>query len=226
MTVNAILTDIEGTTTSIALVFDVLFPYARNHIAGFVRSHAHDPAVAQELEAINREVGRPLTTEQAIDQLISWIDEDRKLTPLNSLQGMIWKQGYLEKGFTGHVYPDAVEYLRRWHAVAIRLYVYSSGSVAAQQMLFGHSDFGDLQPLFSGYFDTRIGMKQDSVSYQRICADIGLDAGEMLFLSDSVEELDAAGQAGMQTAWLVRDGQDTAAAARHCACHDFSQIRF
>ena len=225
MTIKAILTDIEGTTTSISFVFDVLFPYARSHMAGFVRSHAHDPAVAQELEAINREAGRTLTTEQAIEQLINWIDEDRKLTPLKSLQGMIWKQGYLDRGFTGHVYPDAVEYLRRWHADGIMLYVYSSGSVAAQQLLFGYSDFGDLRPLFSGYFDTRIGMKQDSGSYQGISAQIGLDAGQVLFLSDRVEELDAARQAGMQTAWLVRNAQDTAAAG-HRACHDFSQVRF
>ena len=224
MTIKAIVTDIEGTTTSISFVFDVLFPYARKHIAGFVRTHLDDPAVAQELEAVNRETGQPLSTEQAVEQLIRWIDEDRKLTPLKSLQGMIWKQGYAERGFTGHIYPDVIEHLQQWHDAGIRLYVYSSGSVAAQQLLFGYSDFGDLRPLFSGYFDTNTGMKQNSGSYQNISGQICLDAGQVLFLSDSVEELDAADEAGMQTAWLVRNKQDTTG-SRHPVCHDFSGIR-
>lgn len=221
--IKAILTDIEGTTTSISFVFDVLFPYARKHIAGFVRTNLDKPAVQKELEEINREVGQQLSVEQAIEQIIEWIDEDRKITPLKSLQGMIWKQGYVNRGFTGHVYPDAVEYLRQWHNDGIQLYVYSSGSVPAQKLLFGYSDFGDLTPLFSGYFDTRIGMKRNSTSYQKISVNIGLDAEQILFLSDSVEELDAAREAGMQTVWLVRDGQD-AVASGHPVCHDFSEI--
>jgi len=221
--IKAILTDIEGTTTSISFVFDVLFPYARKHIAGFVRANLDSPTVQQELEAINREVGQQLTAEQAIEQLICWIDQDRKVTPLKSLQGMIWNQGYIDKAFTGHVYPDAVEYLRKWRSAGIQLYVYSSGSVPAQKLLFGYSDFGDLTPLFSGYFDTRIGMKRNSASYQRISAETGLNTEHILFLSDSPEELDAAHNAGMQTVWLVRDRQDTAESV-HPVCHDFSEI--
>jgi len=224
MTIKAILTDIEGTTTSISFVFDVLFPYARRHIAGFVRSNLDNPAVQRELDAINREVGQPLSTQQAIGQLLDWIDQDRKATPLKSLQGMIWKQGYADRQFTGHVYPDAVEHLRRWHDEGIKLYVYSSGSVAAQKLLFGHSDLGDLTPLFSGYFDTTIGMKGDSGSYQRIAEELDLDAGQILFLSDSREELDAAVDAGMRTAWLVRNRQDSSE-SRHPRCHDFSAVR-
>jgi enolase-phosphatase E1 len=221
--IKAILTDIEGTTTSISFVFDVLFPYARKHIAGFVRANVDKSVVQKELNEINREVGQQLSVEQAIAQLIEWIDQDRKITPLKSLQGMIWKQGYANKGFTGHVYPDAVKYLREWHKAGIQLYVYSSGSVPAQKLLFGYSDVGDLTPLFEGYFDTGIGMKKNSDSYQRISVEIGLDPGQVLFLSDSVEELDAAREAGMQTAWLVRDGQD-AASTGHPVCHDFSEI--
>jgi len=223
MTIKAILTDIEGTTTSISFVFDVLFPYARKHIAEFVRTNLDKPAVQQELDMVNQEVGQQLSAEQAIEQLTDWIDQDRKLTPLKSLQGMIWKQGYVDKGFTGHVYPDAVEHLRQWCNAGIRLYVYSSGSVPAQKLLFGYSDFGDLTPLFNGYFDTRIGMKQNSTSYQKISAEIGLGAEQILFLSDSVEELDAAREAGMQTAWLVRDRQETTE-SEHPICHDFSEI--
>jgi enolase-phosphatase E1 len=223
MTIKAILTDIEGTTTSIGFVFDVLFPYARRHIAGFVRANLDNPAVQQELEAINQEVGRQLSTEQAIEQLINWIDQDQKIAPLKSLQGMIWKQGYVDKGFTGHVYPDAVEHLRQWHNEGIQLYVYSSGSVPAQKLLFGYSDYGDLTPLFNGYFDTGIGMKRATNSYQRISAEIGQDAAEILFLSDTLEELHAARDAGMQTAWLVRDRQ-AASESVHPMCHDFSGI--
>jgi len=222
--IRAILTDIEGTTTSISFVFNVLFPYARNHIAGFVRANLDNPAVQKELHAINQEVGQHLSVEQAIQQLTDWIDRDRKITPLKTLQGMIWKQGYADKRFTGHVYPDAVQHLRQWCNDGIQLYVYSSGSTPAQKLLFGYSDFGDLTPLFKGYFDTRIGMKQNSTSYQKIAAGIGEDARQVLFLSDSVAELDAAREAGMQTAWLVRDGQDTTE-SRHPVCHDFSEIR-
>jgi enolase-phosphatase E1 len=221
--IKAILTDIEGTTTSISFVFDVLFPYARKHIAEFVRSNLDKPAVQQELEAINQEVGQQLSAEQAIEQLTDWIDQDRKLRPLKALQGMVWKQGYVEKDFTGHVYPDAVEHLSQWHDEGIKLYVYSSGSVPAQKLLFGYSDFGDLTPLFSGYFDTRIGMKRYSSSYKKISTEIGLDAEQILFLSDSVEELDAACGAGMQTAWLVRDKQDIIESG-YPICHDFSEI--
>jgi enolase-phosphatase E1 len=223
MTIKAIVTDIEGTTTSISFVFDVLFPYARKHIAAFVRSNLDTPAVQRELDAINREVGQTLSTEQAIEQLVDWIDQDRKVTPLKSLQGMIWKQGYANRQFTGHVYPDAAEYLRKWHDEGIKLYVYSSGSIAAQKLLFGHSDLGDLTPLFSGYFDTTIGMKRDSGSYQRIAEELGLEAEQILFLSDSVEEIDAAVAAGMQTAWLVRDHQHTTG-SRHPPCHDFAGV--
>jgi enolase-phosphatase E1 len=225
MTVGAILTDIEGTTTSVSFVYDVLFPYAREHIAAFVRANLDNPAVQQELDAINREVGQTLSTEQTIEQLIKWIDEDRKITPLKSLQGMIWAQGYVDRGFTGHVYPDAVEYLRRWRDAEMPLYVYSSGSVAAQKLLFGYSDVGDLTALFSGYFDTKAGMKRDSGSYQKIAEQIGLSADRILFLSDIVEELDAAREAGMQTAWLVRDDQTDTSGTRHPVCHDFSEIR-
>jgi enolase-phosphatase E1 len=224
MKTKAILTDIEGTTTSISFVFDVLFPYARKHIAGFVRTNLDNPAVQQELDAINHEIGRQLSTEQAIQQLTDWIEQDRKLTPLKMLQGMIWKQGYLDRKFTGHIYPDAVEHLRQWHNDGIRLYVYSSGSVPAQKLLFGYSDFGDLTPLFNGYFDTRVGSKQDSASYQIITAEIGQEARKILFLSDTEEELDAAREAGMQTTRLARDRQDTPKSV-HPVCQDFSGIR-
>jgi enolase-phosphatase E1 len=224
MTVRAILTDIEGTTTDIAFVHKVLFPYARARIGEYVRAHANAPFVREQLAAVSQEVGRSLSDDEAITQLIRWIDEDKKITPLKALQGPIWEQGYRNGDFTGHLYPDAEAGLRRWHAAGKKLYVYSSGSVQAQKLIFGYTPYGDLTPLFSGYFDTRVGGKREADSYQRIAQEIGLPAGQILFLSDIVEELDAASSAGMQTCWLLRDGAlDTA--ARHRQVRDFDSIQ-
>ena len=206
MSVSAIVTDIEGTTSSIAFVHEVLFPYAAAELPGYVRAHAGDDEIRTLLDETRREAGEPgADTERVIAILLQWIAEDRKATPLKALQGHIWRQGYEQGAFTGHIYADAVENLKRWHAAGIALYIYSSGSVAAQQLMFGNSDAGNLLPLFSGYFDTRIGHKRDSASYRAITEAIGQPAAGILFLSDVVEELDAAREAGMQTLQLVRD---------------------
>ena len=203
--IQAILTDIEGTTSSISFVKDVLFPYAREHMRDFVQTHADEVPVRQALDDVDNAVGHLLNTEDAIDQLIMWIDQDRKITPLKALQGLIWEAGYRDGDFHGHVYPDAVDRLRRWQADGLRLYVYSSGSVYAQKLLFGHTAHGDLNPLFNGYFDTVIGAKTEAASYRRIAERIGLPAASILFLSDIAAELDAARTAGMATTQLVRD---------------------
>jgi len=221
--IKAILTDIEGTTSSISFVKDVLFPYAREHMEDFVTANLDDAAVRQALDDVDNDVGRLLNVDQAIKQLRAWIDEDRKITPLKALQGLIWEAGYLEGDFHGHVYADAVEQLRGWQKAGIDLYVYSSGSVHAQRLLFGHTEYGDLTPLFSGYFDTRIGAKTEADAYHRIQQQIGRPADEILFLSDIPAELDAARQAGMQTTQLVRD--DHAAPADHPVAHDFGEIK-
>ena len=143
--IRAILTDIEGTTSALAFVQDVLFPHARRHLPAFVRAHAAQPEVRQLLHAVSAQSGCAQDDEAVIAQLLAWMDEDSKATPLKALQGMVWEAGYRQGDFTGHVYADAVEVLRAWHARRIRLYVFSSGSIAAQQLLFGHSDFGDLR---------------------------------------------------------------------------------
>jgi enolase-phosphatase E1 len=204
--IRAILTDIEGTTSSIRFVHDVLFPYAREHMAEFVRCNAEDVHVVPHLNDVRLEAGTDLDLEGIIRQLISWIDADEKATPLKALQGMIWEAGYQKGDFTGHIYPDAARRLRTWHGAGISLYIFSSGSTQAQKLLFGHSDVGDLTPLFSGYYDTRTGNKRDPAAYRAIAADIGLPPEDILFLSDICEELDAAHTAGMHTTWLVRDG--------------------
>ena len=220
---RAVVTDIEGTTSSLSFVKDVLFPYARRHLAEFVAAHGREPAVRELLDAANAEAGGELDEAGVVAQLERWIDEDRKVTPLKALQGLIWEAGYRQGDFIGHVYADAVERLRAWHAQGLKLYVYSSGSVHAQKLLFAHTPFGDLTPLFSGYFDTLIGAKREPAAYRTIVAELQLPAGDVLFLSDIVEELDAARAAGMQTVQLVRVGALDKDAAHH-QVRDFNAI--
>lgn len=202
--IKAILTDIEGTTSSIAFVAETLFPYARAALPAYVA--AHPEACAPILEAVRAiEPGDPVAT------LLRWIDEDRKATPLKTLQGWIWAEGYAAGPFKGHVYPDAAVALRAWHAAGYRLYVYSSGSIEAQKLIFGHSDQGDLAPLFSGWFDTTSGGKRESASYARIAEAIGEAPGAILFLSDVQAELDAAAASGLRTQLIDRTGERGAA---------------
>lgn len=205
---RAVLTDIEGTTSSIAFVKDTLFPYARRALPAFIASRGGEPEVRKWLGVVAAELGGAPDDAALVATLQQWIDEDRKHTALKALQGLIWATGFRERAFTAHMYPDAVQALRAWHAAGIPLYVYSSGSVAAQQLLFGFSDAGDLTPLISGWFDTEVGGKREAQSYRAITARLavqtGAAAGDHLFLSDVVEELDAARAAGLQTALLDR----------------------
>ena len=224
MTIQAILTDIEGTTTSLSFVKDVLFPYAYERMPSFVVENRTNPAVAKVIDEVRYEVNNPvLSLSGAIEQLKQWIRDDKKVTPLKAIQGLMWQQGYANGDFTGHVYPDAVAGLQAWHAQGLQLYVYSSGSVQAQQLLFGYSDAGDLTPLFSGYFDTQVGHKREIGAYQHIAQVIGIAPEHILFLSDIREELDAAQQAGMQTCALVRENQATEG-LQHPWVENFAQI--
>lgn len=179
---TAILTDIEGTTSSIAFVHDVLFPYARARLPEWVAEHGGDLA-----------------------QLNAWMDADAKVTELKEIQGRIWAEGYAAGELKGHVYPDAAEALHRWHAHGLTLAVFSSGSVAAQKLIFGHSDQGDLSPLFSGWFDTTTGPKREARSYVLIADAMGIAPADILFLSDIAAETDAAKAAGMQALLIDRD---------------------
>ena len=221
--IKAVLTDIEGTTSSISFVKDVLFPYSRERLAEFVKLRRGDAAVAKLLDDARALAGSALSEQELIERLRQWIDEDRKSTPLKSLQGLIWEHGYEHGDFHGHVYEDAARCLRSLKAKGLRLYVYSSGSVHAQKLLFAHTQFGDLTPLFSGYFDTHIGLKREAESYRKIAASIGLPGAEILFLSDIEEELDAARAAGFGTLKLVRDG--TLPPSRHPQAADFDAVR-
>jgi len=223
--IRAVLTDIEGTTSSISFVKDVLFPFARSHLHGFVTEHAADPAVAEALAEARALAERPdLDTAATIELLQGWIDEDRKAKPLKTLQGMIWEDGYRSGTLKGDVYPDVVEKLTEWKESGLSLYVYSSGSVLAQKLIFGFTHSGDLTPLFSGYFDTAIGSKLEAASYKAIAAEIGLQPSEILFLSDNTKELDAARDAGMKTIGLDRGEVVIPPDTTHAIAKDFAAI--
>ncbi len=209
--IRAVLLDIEGTTSPIAFVRDVLFPYARAHLPALLASRADDPEVAAEIAAVQAlEPGRdPLAC------LLGWMDQDAKITPLKALQGVLWREGYESGALRGAFHADAPAALAAWHRAGLRLMIYSSGSVEAQQLIFRHSVVGDLSGLISGWFDTRIGAKREAASYRRIAAEAGLKAGEIAFLSDIGPELDAAREAGMATCQLVRAEDGTVAAGNH-----------
>jgi len=223
--IRAIVTDIEGTTSSISFVKDVLFPYARKRLPAFVETHGDRPEVQHWLHEAAKEAGYiEASRQEVIELLLRWIDEDRKSTALKALQGMIWQEGYEAGDYRAHVYPEVAARLRAWRADGLRLYVYSSGSVPAQKLFFGFSEAGDLTPLFAGYFDTQTGPKREQSSYEKIAEAIGEQPQHLLFLSDIVEELDAAQAAGFRTGWLLRPPQSMPATPRHPAYTDFDAI--
>jgi enolase-phosphatase E1 len=221
--IKAIITDIEGTTSSLSFVKDVLFPYSRKHLPDYVRSHLDEAKIISILKDVSKEAGKTLDTDQAIDQLLQWITEDKKVTPLKSLQGLIWEAGYKQGDFNGHIYQDAAEMLKSWKDKGLDLYIYSSGSVYAQKLLFKHTVYGDLTPLFSGYFDTHIGGKRDASSYRNIAEQIVCPPNRLLFVSDIKEELDAAKESGFNTIWVCREGE-LDEQANHQQVSNFNQI--
>jgi enolase-phosphatase E1 len=228
--IRAIVTDIEGTTSSIHFVKEVLFPYAARALPDFIRGNANRPDVREQLNAAAHDGGIDRNDLEAIIALLlQWIREDKKVTPLKALQGIVWEAGYRSGDYRAHVYDDAVIQLKKWHQQGLALYVYSSGSIQAQKQFFGFSEAGDLMPLFSGYFDTTSGPKREVQSYRAIAAAIGMEPSSLLFLSDIVEELDAARAAGFATCWLVRPADTTATRAQveqsaHPVASLFSQI--
>ena len=228
--VKAIVTDIEGTTSSIAFVREVLFPHAREALPRFLQEQHGRAEVMHWIKTVAEENGLPASDLDGVTEiLLQWIDQDRKHTALKGLQGMIWIDGYARAAFKAPVYEDADTALRRWHYAGIPLYIYSSGSVPAQKLFFAHTDHGDLCPLFTGYYDTEIGGKREAGSYGRIARSIGIAPENLLFLSDIVEELDAARDAGWQTMLVDRredypQARTGAAAHGHTRAERFSDI--
>ncbi len=224
--IRFILMDIEGTTTSISFVHEVLFPYASKHLEDFIQKNLTDPKVRRELDSVKRTVleedQKQLTDQEAAGQLLNWIKADRKHTALKNLQGYLWKEGYETGRYKGHVYDDVLPALKVWTSHGIQLGIYSSGSVEAQKLLFGYSEKGDLTPYFSAYFDTNVGHKREEPSYRKIQQSLNWPAESILFLSDVEAELDAARSAGLQTIQLVRPG--TQPSDRHTLVHSFDEI--
>jgi enolase-phosphatase E1 len=207
--IKYVLTDIEGTTSSISFVADELFPYFRKNIQ-VLKSLKANETVKQAFEEtilLSQELENNLisTDEEIIETLYRWSMEDKKYTPLKAVQGMIWENGYKSGELKGHVYSEVKDQLEKWSNEKIQLGVFSSGSVAAQKLIFGYSVSGDLTSYFSNYFDTKTGTKRDVQTYSKIAEILSLNPNEILFLSDIYEELEAADQAGFQTIQLVRE---------------------
>jgi enolase-phosphatase E1 len=233
--VRGILLDIEGTTTPIAFVHDVLFSFARAHANEFLNSNMNSEEVRADVSMLYEEHAHdvvndynppPLTEEiDSLAEYIGWlIDKDRKSTGLKSLQGKIWRQGYADGSLKSQVFEDVAPALERWRAAGLSVSIFSSGSVLAQQLLFAHTNAGDLTRFIDRYFDTKTGKKGEAESYRHIAAEIGLEPSEIIFISDVVEELDAAEAAGMQTLLSVRLGNEVQAATHHQAIESFEEV--
>lgn len=224
--IRYILTDIEGTTSSVDFVHKVLFPYTEERLPSFIQKYASEPEVTSSLENARRTIlqeGKEANSlDDIIEELLLWIEADRKHTALKKIQGMIWKEGYENGTIKGHIYPDVPGALKHWKENGLLMGVFSSGSVDAQKLLFSHSDFGDLSSYFSHHFDTETGPKREKKSYEQIAQVLGVSPSEILFLSDTEEELNAAREAGYNTVQLVRHG--TTASERHKHAKDFSDV--
>ncbi|MFF7371587.1 acireductone synthase [Streptomyces tricolor] len=206
---DAVVLDIEGTTSATGFVVDVLYPYSRSRFAALLTERAGEPEVARAMAGVRELTGEPDADAVRIEKTLNaWLDEDRKATPLKTLQGLVWSEGFARGDLVAHFYADVVPALRAWHAAGVRLYVYSSGSVAAQRAWFSSAPEGDLLPLVSGLYDTEnAGPKQEPESYRRIAAATGVPADRLLFLSDRPGELDAARAAGWRTVGVRRPGE-------------------
>ncbi|MCX5008762.1 acireductone synthase [Streptomyces sp. NBC_00638] len=207
--VDAVVLDIEGTTSATGFVVDVLYPYSRSRFAALLAERGADPEVARAVAQVRELTGDPRADAAAVVKTLgTWLDEDRKATPLKTLQGLIWSQGFARGDLVAHFYDDVVPAFRAWHAAGLRLYVYSSGSVAAQRAWFSSTPEGDLLPLLSGLHDTEnAGPKQEPESYRRIAHSTRLTPERLLFLSDRPGELDAARAAGWHTVGIRRPGE-------------------
>jgi enolase-phosphatase E1 len=227
--VRAVLCDIEGTTTPIDFVHQTLFPYSLERLETWVKHHRHEPdvveALAQTSELASQFAGKQLqlTLEDQIAVLKNWILEDRKATPLKTIQGLIWEGGYHRGELQTVLYPDVYPQLQVWHRQGVKLAIYSSGSVKAQQLLFRFTQHGDLTAIFEAYFDTRMGGKKEKVSYENIAAQWQHEPEEILFLSDVGDELAAARAAQVQVCQIIRPG--TLVDGRFRAISTFDQIK-
>lgn len=229
--VQAVLTDIEGTTTSISFVYDVLFPYAEARLEEYCAQPVPGPELAGAVARLRNEHDEEVRQGAAPPEFGDGapyarylMSLDRKSTGLKLLQGLIWDEGYRSGALRSHVFPDVPPALRGWAEAGTRLRVFSSGSVHAQKLLFGHTEAGDLTGLFEGFHDTTTGHKQEPGSYRAIAEAFALPPGAILFLSDVRGELDAAAQAGMATGLLVRPGNRPVEPGAHPVYISFAEL--
>ena len=232
-----VLLDIEGTTSSVRFVHEVMFPYVREHLEAFLTTRFDDPEVLAALDRMAVDAGhvdwrswrasrRETSSAEVVrDEVHRLMDIDAKATGLKQLQGLIWRDGFQGGRLTAHVYEDAVACLKAWRADGWDLRIYSSGSVQAQKLFFGYSQAGNLLDLFRGHYDTTIGGKKEPESYRRIALEFGQPAERLLFLSDIVAELDAAAAAGWQTALSVRPENPAAGPHTHPVIRSFHEVR-
>ncbi|MBP90574.1 MAG: acireductone synthase [Planctomycetaceae bacterium] len=227
---RAILLDIEGTTSSVRFVYDVMFPFARRELETYLREHWGEDDLADACEQIARDLGHDSLLSWAGDgdgharqlvqgEVIRLMDGDIKATGLKQLQGLIWRSGFESGEMKAHVYDDVPAALAAWNEAGLDVRIYSSGSIAAQKLFFGHTIAGDLLHQFRGHYDTTTGPKKEAASYEQIASAFGLPADEILFISDVIAELEAARAAGAATALTLRPGN-----AEVAADHGFDEL--
>ena len=229
---RGIVLDVEGTTSSISFVYDVLFAFAKERLADFLAAGRDDPAVRAAAGALAAETGvadpdldDPAGLGRVALAAVSMIDRDVKSTPLKALQGMLWRGGFESGALVSHVFDDVPAALAQWADAGLDVRIYSSGSIEAQRLFFAHTAHGDLTPHLRGHYDTTTGPKREAASYRAIAADMGLAPREILFVSDVGAELDAARQAGMATALAVRPGnRDPGGLLEHEPLESFAEI--
>lgn len=204
---RGLLLDIEGTTSSIRFVYDVLFPEARERVEAFLERRWSEPSVQAACRQIAADAGwADFDRDRIVAEVHRLMAGDVKATGLKELQGLIWAEGYAEGRLRSHVYPDVPPALAAWRERGLDVRIYSSGSIAAQKTFFAQTEAGDLLPCLRDHYDTTTGPKREVESYRRIASDMGVSADAILFLSDVPAELDAAASAGMQTAVVIRPG--------------------
>lgn len=234
---SVILLDVEGTTTPISFVYDTLFPYARAHLEEFLKQHEDDANLHRDIETLAAEnraeasssapVIPPNATPVDCSAYLFWLmDQDRKSPALKSIQGKIWKAGYASGQLKSVVFSDVPPAFRRWHDQSLRIAIYSSGSVLAQKLLFRHTQAGDLTPWITAYFDTAVGAKIDSSSYRKIADTLHVTPGQILFLSDTPAELDAAALARLGVGLAKRPGNRDVPQVHHPIVSSFDELSF
>lgn len=230
--IQALLLDVEGTTTPVDFVYATLFPYARARLASFLAEHWNEEATRADVERLGAEhetdeaAAPPWSDEPAaVAAYLAWLmDQDRKSTGLKSLQGRIWEEGYARGKLRGAVYPDVPRAFERWRREGRRIAIFSSGSVLAQRLLFEHSSAGALSDFIDAHFDTTTGAKREAESYARIAAALALAPGAVLFLSDVTAELDAARAAGLRTVLTLREGAAAPSTTSHTVIRSFDEL--